>query len=80
MKKIVIAVAASVIATAAYAQSSTVIHKEGVESGTVVKRETTAPSTVEKRTVTTGSVGCDTKTVHKTNEMGDTKTKQKTKC
>jgi hypothetical protein len=79
MKKIVVALAASVIATAAYAQT-TVIHKEGVDSGTVVKREVTSPTVVEKRAVTTGSVGCDTKTVKKTNEFGDTKTKQKSNC
>jgi hypothetical protein len=80
MKRVVFVLAASVIATAAYAQSTTVIQKEGVESGTVVKRDVTSPSVVEKRSVTTGSVGCDTKTVKKTNEFGDTKTKQKTNC
>jgi hypothetical protein len=29
---------------------------------------------------TTGSVGCSTTTTQKTNEYGDTKTKQKTEC
>ena len=83
MKRLAIAVAASVLATAAYAQSTTVIHKEGVDSGTTVRRsvDVDSPSVVEKRKVTTtGSTGCSTKTVHKTNEMGDTKVKQKTKC
>jgi hypothetical protein len=83
MKKFAIAVAASVLATAAYAQSTTVIHKESTDSGTTVRRsvDVDSPTVVEKRKVTTtGAVGCRTKTVQKTDEMGDTKTKQKTKC
>ncbi|HKH96842.1 MAG TPA: hypothetical protein VKA39_10000 [Beijerinckiaceae bacterium] len=83
MKKLAIAVAASVIATAAYAQSTTVIHKEGTDSGTTVRRsvDVDSPSVVEKRKVTTtGTVGCSTKTVQKTDDFGDTKVKQKTKC
>ena len=84
MKKLAIAVAASVIATAAYAQSTTVIHKEGMDSGTTVRRsdDDDSPTVVEKRkvTTTTGSVGCSTKTVQKTDDFGDTKVKQKTKC
>ena len=82
MKKFAIAVAASVLATAAYAQT-TVIHKEGTESGTTVRRsvDVDSPSVVQKRKVTTtGTTGCSTKTVQKTDDMGDTKTKQKTKC
>lgn len=83
MKKFAIAVAASVIATAAYAQGATVIHKEGTESGTTVRRsvDVDSPSVVQKRKVTTtGTTGCSTKTVQKTDDMGDTKVKQKTKC
>ena len=83
MKKLAIAIAASVLATAAYAQSTTVIHKEGVDSGTTVRRsvDVDSPSVVEKRKVTTtGTVGCSSKTVKKTDEMGDTKIKHKTKC
>jgi hypothetical protein len=83
MKKLAIAVAASVLATAAYAQSTTVIHKDSVDSGTTVRRsvDVDSPSVVEKRKVTTtGTVGCSTKTVKKTDDMGDTKVKQKTKC
>jgi hypothetical protein len=84
MKKLAIVAVASVLATAAFAQgSTTVIHKEGMDSGTTVRRsvDVDAPSVVEKRKVTTtGTVGCSTKTVQKTDEMGDTKTKQKTKC
>jgi hypothetical protein len=84
MRKIALALAASVIATAAYAQSATVIHKEGIDSGTTVQHrsvEVGSPSVVEKRKVTTtGSVGCKSKTVQKTDEFGDSKTKHKTEC
>lgn len=83
MKKVAIALAASMLATAAYAQSTTVIHKEGVDTGTTVRRsvDVDSPTVVEKRKVTTtGTVGCSTKTVKKTDDMGDTKVKQKTNC
>jgi hypothetical protein len=84
MKKFAIVAAASVLATAAFAQGrTTVIHKEGMDSGTTVRRsvDVDSPSVVEKRKVTTtGAVGCNTKTVKKTDEMGDTKVKQKTNC
>lgn len=81
MKKIAVAVAASMLATAAYAQSSTTVIREG---GTTVEKrtvETSSPTVIEKRTVTTtGSVGCRSKTVKKTDEFGDTTTKHKTEC
>ena len=80
MKKLAILLAASVIGTAAYAQSSTtVIQKEGVGSTTVVK-EHPADTTVVKKEITTGSTGCESKTVQKTDAFGDSKTKTKVEC
>jgi hypothetical protein len=79
MKTLATLLAASVLATAAYAQSTTVIQKESPSTTTVVK-EHPADTTIVKKEVTTGSVGCDTKTVKKTDEFGDSKTKTKTEC
>ena len=81
MKKLAILLAASVIGTAAYAQSTTVIQKEGVGSNTTVVKEHPADTTVVKKEVTTtGSTGCESKTVKKTDEFGDSKTKTKVEC
>jgi hypothetical protein len=79
MKKLAILLAASAIGTAAYAQT-TVIQKEGVGSSTTVVKEQPADTTVVKKEITTGSTGCDTKTVKKTDEFGDSKTKTKVEC
>jgi hypothetical protein len=80
MKKLAILLAASVIGTAAYAQT-TVIQKEGVGSSTTVVKEQPADTTIVKKEVTTtGSTGCESKTVKKTDEFGDSKTKTKVEC
>ena len=79
MKTLATLLAASVLATAAYAQSTTVIQKEGVDSTTIV-REKPADTVVKKEVTTTGTLGCDTKTVKKTDEFGDSKTKTKVEC
>ena len=79
--KFALVVAASLISTAAFAQSSTtVIEKRDAPTTTVIEKRD-EPTVVEKRSVeTTGSVGCTTTTKQKTDEFGDTKTKQKTEC
>ncbi|HEX2552720.1 MAG TPA: hypothetical protein VHL98_03400 [Microvirga sp.] len=77
--KLAIVLAASVISTAAFAQSTTIIEKRDAPSTTVIERNNSA--VIEKRSVeTTGSVGCSTTTKQKTDEFGDTKTKQKVEC
>jgi hypothetical protein len=84
MNKLAFVLAASLVGTAAYAQDTTVIHKEGVTgSKTVVKERTVDPEpdvVVKKRVTTTGSVGCESKTTAKTDEFGDTTVKKKTSC
>jgi hypothetical protein len=78
--KIALVLAASLLGTAAFAQSTTVIEKRDAPSTTVIEKRD-EPTVVEKRSVeTTGSVGCTTTTKQKTDEFGDTKTKQKTEC
>jgi uncharacterized lipoprotein YajG len=68
------------VAGSAYAQSTTVIQKEGVGSErTVVRQDAPVSTTVEKRT-TTESVGCSSKSVTRTDEVGDKVTKTKTDC
>jgi hypothetical protein len=86
MKKLALILAASVIGTAAYAQT-TVIHKNGpVGSRTVVKEHSSDLDdaddnvVVKRKTVTTGSVGCKSKTTAKTDEFGDTTVKKKSSC
>jgi hypothetical protein len=78
--KLAIVVAASLISTVAFAQSSTtVIEKRDAPSTTVIQKNDSA--VIEKRSVeTTGTVGCSTTTKQKTDEFGDTKTKQTTEC
>jgi hypothetical protein len=72
--------AALLVAGSAYAQDTTIIHKDGVGSDrTVVRQDAPASTTVEKRT-TTESVGCSSKSVTKTDEVGDKVTKTKTDC
>jgi len=56
----------------------------GAGAGGVAGHAATGPNrgaVVERRKVqTTGTVGCSTKTKQKTNEFGESKTKQKTTC
>jgi hypothetical protein len=83
MKSVAFILVASLIGTAAYAQETTVIHKD-VGARTVVKERShdvdDADVVVKRRTVTTGSVGCESKTTKKTNSFGDTTVKKKTTC
>jgi len=50
-------------------------------SGTVELRDSNDAAVVkEKKVITTGSTGCASKTVKKTDEFGDSKTKTKVEC
>jgi len=84
MNKLALIAAASLIGTAAYAQETTVIHRNGVGTHTIVKQHSSdvddADVVVKRKTVTTGSVGCSSKTMSKTNELGETTVKKKTTC
>lgn len=86
MQKWLIVLTASLIGTAAFAQSTTIIKREGVTGSTIVKERSTiadedeADVVVKKRTVTTGSIGCEQKTTQKTDAFGDTTVKRKTTC
>jgi hypothetical protein len=74
------ALAATLVGTAALAQSTTVIEKRDTAPTTVIEKRD-SPAVIEKRSVeTTGTVGCSTTTKEKTDAFGDTKVKQKTEC
>jgi hypothetical protein len=78
--KLAIVLAASLLSSAAFAQSTTIIEKRDAPSTTVIEKRNDS-AVIEKRSVeTTGSVGCSTTTKQKTDEFGDTKTKQKVEC
>jgi hypothetical protein len=81
MKITALVIAASLIGSAAVAQT-TIIKREGVDSDTtVVKKETMDGTVVKKKVESTGSLGgCETKSVTRTNDMGDKVTKSKTDC
>ena len=76
MKKLAIFLAASVIGTAAYAQTTVIQKEDGLAgSRTVVKQRSVDDAAVvkEKKVITTGSTGCASKTVKKTDEFGDSR-------
>jgi hypothetical protein len=84
MKALVMAAAAALIGTAAFAQDTTTTIKkeEGIlGSRTTVETQKTEPSTSTSTEVrTTGGIGCSTETKQKTDAFGDTKTTKKTEC
>jgi hypothetical protein len=82
MKALVLALTtASLLAGPVLAQDTTVIRREGIAGDTtVVKHRDIDGDTVHKKVVTTGSTGCRTKTVKKTNDMGDSVTRTKSDC
>jgi hypothetical protein len=82
MKTIAMLTAAALLtAGSAYAQDTTIIHKEGpAGERTTIRQEAPVSTTVEKRTTTTESVGCSSKSVTRTNDVGDSVTKTKTDC
>jgi hypothetical protein len=80
MKKLTTILAASMLATAAYAQTTVIEKRETAPSSTTIVKERTDPSVTVKKEVTTGSVGCESKTVQKTDSFGDSKTKTTVEC
>ncbi|MCJ2086095.1 hypothetical protein MKK88_08825 [Methylobacterium sp. E-005] len=60
----------------ASAEETTVIHRDGGPSVAVGHRD----GVVERREVTTGTVDCGSKTVHKEDGMGNSKTVHKEGC
>ena len=64
------------IATAATAEETTVVRRDSAPSVSVEHRE----GIVEHRDVTTGSVDCGSKTVHKEDGAGNSKTIHKEGC
>jgi hypothetical protein len=82
MKKLMFAVAAMMIGSAAFAQDTTTIKKEeGILGSKTTVEKTTEPSTSTSTSVTTtGSVGCSSETKQKTDAFGDTTTTKKTEC
>ncbi len=61
---------------AAMAEETTVVRRDSAPSVAVERRE----GVVERRDVTTGSVDCGSKTVHKEDGMGNSKTVHKEGC
>lgn len=64
------------LAGPAMAEETTVIHRDSGPSVAVEHRE----GVVERREVTTGTVDCGSKTVHKEDGMGNSKTVHKEGC
>ncbi|GJD64546.1 hypothetical protein [Methylobacterium frigidaeris] len=60
----------------AIAEETTVIHRDRAPGIAVEHRE----GVVERREITTGSVDCGSKTVHKEDGMGNSKTVHKEGC
>ncbi|MGA0593567.1 hypothetical protein [Enterovirga sp. CN4-39] len=80
MKAVTLALAAALIGSAAHAQTTTIVREKPADETTVIKRETMGGTVVKKKVESTGSVGCETKSVTRTNDMGDTVKKTKTDC
>ncbi len=83
MKTLMIATAAMVIGSTAFAQDTTTTIKkeEGILGSKTTIEKSTEPSTSTSTSVTTtGSVGCSTETKQKTDAFGDTTTTKKTEC
>lgn len=64
------------VSGAATAEDTTVIRRDSAPSVSVERRE----GVVERREVTTGSVDCGSKTVHKEDGAGNSKTVHKEGC
>jgi hypothetical protein len=71
-----VAAALAGIAAPAMAEETTVIRRDSAPSVSVERRE----GVVEHREVTTGSVDCGSKTVHKEDGAGNSKTVHKEGC
>lgn len=64
------------LSSASFAQDTTVVHRDSGPGVAVEHHE----GVVEHRTVTTGSVDCGAKTVHKEDGAGNSKTVHKEGC
>lgn len=78
MKKLALIGAASLLTIGCAYAETTVIHRDAGPPavGVVVG----APPVEHRTTVVKGGVGCEQKTVHKENDMGESKTVKKTNC
>lgn len=80
MKRIALTLTALAFSGAAIAQTTEIKRTETpFGSSTTVTKDDDGLST-RRSTTTTGSVGCETKTVTKENDDGDRKTKSRTNC
>jgi hypothetical protein len=79
MKAVTLALAATLIGSAAFAQT-TIIRERPASDTTVIHKESSDGVSVTKKVETTGSAGCETKSVTRTNDMGDKTTKTRTDC
>ncbi|MBV9066831.1 MAG: hypothetical protein JO004_13840 [Methylobacteriaceae bacterium] len=78
MRKLALFGAAALLSVGcAYAEETTVIHRD---AGPAVGVTVGAPAVEHRTTVVAPSAPCATTTVHKENEMGDSKTVKKTDC
>ncbi len=64
------------LSPSAMAEETTVVHRDRAPGVAVEHRE----GVVEHRSITTGSVDCGSKTVHKEDGMGNSKTVHKEGC
>ena len=71
-----VAAALAGLAAPATAEETTVIRRDSAPSVSVERRE----GVVERRDITTGTVDCGSKTVHKEDGMGDSKIVHKEGC
>lgn len=77
MLKSILVAASLVVCGTAIAEETTIIKRDSEPGVGVV----VSPSASETRSTTvTTSSGCDTKVIHKENDMGDSKTIKKTEC
>jgi hypothetical protein len=77
MRKLALFGAAALLSVSGAYAETTVIHKDsGPGVGVVVG----APAVEHRTTVVAPSAPCSTTTVHKENDMGDSKTVKKTDC
>ena len=82
MKRLAVSFVALAISGAAFAQTTEIRRTEtpAGESTTVTREHMDGSSTTTKRIDSTGSLGCDTKSVTETNEDGESRTKSRTRC
>lgn len=81
MRTVALALVASLVGSVAFADSTTVTKTDTpYSSSTTVKKEEDGDVVTKRRVESTGAVGCDTKSVTKTDDDGESTTKTKTRC